>query len=72
MAKPTGRILEDHQGKAIISVRLQFLFFGVAYSYRISVPPSFPHDKVQNLIAKNQNECPSAQTMHCDEGSLSA
>jgi hypothetical protein len=27
---------------------------------------------VQNLIAKNQNECPSAQTMHCDEGSLSA
>ena len=30
-----------------------------------------PHEKVQNLIAKNENECPSAQ-MHCDEGSLSA
>jgi hypothetical protein len=40
-------------------------------AYRISVPPSFPHDEVQNLIAKNENECPSAQ-MHRDEGSLSA
>jgi hypothetical protein len=49
--------------------RLQFLFLGVAYS--MSVPPSFPHDKVQNLIAKNENECPSAQ-MHCGEGSLRA
>jgi hypothetical protein len=48
--------------------RLQFLFLGVAYS--MSVPPSFPHDKVQNLIAKNENECPSAQ-IHCDEGSFS-
>ena len=49
--------------------RLQFLFFGV--DYRISVPPSFPHDRVLNLIAKNENECPSAQ-MHCHEGSLGA
>jgi hypothetical protein len=37
----------------------------------MSVPPSFPHDKVQNLFAKNENECPSAQ-MHCGEGILRA
>ena len=57
------------QPEGSLPSRLQFLFFGVAY--RISVPPSFPHDRVQNLIAKNENECPLAQ-IHCDEGSLRA
>ena len=44
--------------------RLQFLFFGVAY--RISVPPSFPHDKVQNLIAAINKEL-NAFYMQCEE-----